>query len=65
MSYNEYDDYDEYTEEDDDDLEALLVMGMLHDEEVRSHKNSGGGCLTVVLIFVFIPVALILMVLKA
>ena len=65
MSYDEYDDYDDYTEEDDDDLEALMVMGMLHDEEVRSHKNNGGGCLTTVLMFVFIPVALIIMVLKA
>ncbi len=61
----DYDDYDEYDAEDEDDLEALFVMGMLHDEEVRRNKNSGGGCLTTVLMFVFIPAALIFLALKA
>ena len=63
MANEEYDDYDSY-DEDDDDFEELLVVGMLHDEEVRSHKSSGGGCLTTVLMFVFIPFALIIMILK-
>lgn len=61
----DYDDYDEYDAEDEEDLEALFVMGMLHDEEARSHKNSGRGCLTNVLIFVMIPVALIIIAIKA
>ena len=67
MSYDDYDynDYDEYDAEDEEDLEALFVMGMLHDEEVQSHKNSGGGCLTTVLMFIMIPVALIIMAIKA
>ena len=67
MSYDDYDyeDYDEYDAEDEEDLEALFVMGMLHDEEVRRNKNKGGGCLTMVLMFVMIPVALIIMALKA
>ena len=65
MNYDECDDYDDYNEEDDDDLEALLVMGMLHDEEVRRSKNSGGGCLTAILMFVLIPISLLILALKA
>ena len=63
MGY-EYDDYEEYDAEDEEDLEALFVMGMLDEEEVRSNKNSGGGCLTTVLMFALIPAALIIMALK-
>ncbi len=61
----DYDDYDEYDAEDEEDLEALFVLGMLHDEEVRRNKNSGGGCLSTLLMFLMIPAAIIYMVLKA
>ena len=57
MSYDDYNynDYDKYDAEDEEHLEALFVMGMLHDEEVRGNKNSGGGCLTTVLSILLIP----------
>ena len=64
MSYDEYDGYEDYTEEDDDDLEAMLAMGLLLDEETHSYRKRSGGCLTTVLMFAMIPVAVILMITK-
>ncbi len=51
MSYDEYEDY--IIEDEEDDLDAMLVMGMLDDEETRGY--SGGGCLTTALLFVSVP----------
>ena len=64
MSYDEYDGFEDYTEEDDDDLEAMLAMGLLLDEEPHSYSKRRGGCLTTVLMFAMIPVAVILMITK-
>lgn len=61
----DYEDYDEYDADDEEDYEALFVMGILHDEEVRRSKNSGGGCLTTVLMFILIPAFLTILALKA
>ena len=50
MNYDEYEDYN--TEDEEDELDAMLVMGMLDDEETRSYS---GGCLSTALLFVAIP----------
>ncbi len=57
----DYNDYDEYDADDEEDLEALYVMGMLDEEEVRRNMNKGGGCMTTVLTFLLIPAVMIIM----
>ena len=64
MSYEEYDDFEDYIEEDDDDLEAMLAMGMLLDEEAHNYRKRSGGCLTTVLMFAVISIAVFLMIAK-
>ena len=54
----------DYDEEEEDDLAALFVLGDLYHDEIGRKKNSGGGCLTTVLMFALIPAALIIMALK-
>jgi hypothetical protein len=55
MGYNDFDDYDD---EEDEDLAALFVLGDLYDDEIDRNKNSGGGCLTTILVFMMIPTIL-------